>query len=89
MNEDKVIQKLLDHDGRLNTIEGKIDRVLTSDAFADGQDKVMKILTRLDEERVYTNETIRRIQTEIAEQNRVTSEHERVLDLVKRELHIF
>jgi hypothetical protein len=88
MDEDKVIKKLIEHGDRLDTIESKIDRVLTSDEYADGQDKVIKILTRLDEERVYTNETIRRIQDEIVTQKKVTAEHERLLQKVKLELHI-
>jgi hypothetical protein len=88
MDEEKVINKLMEQDDRLETIEGKIDRVLTSDQYADGQDKVMKILTRLDEERVYTSEIIRRIQDEIDSQKKVTAEHERLLQKVKLELHI-
>ncbi len=88
MDEDKVIHKLLQHDDRLEKIEGKVDRVLTSDQYADGQDKVMRILTRLDEERIYTNETVKRIQNEIDSQKQVTNEHERLLKKIKLELHI-
>jgi hypothetical protein len=63
MNEDKIIQKLGEHDKRFDRLEGKFDdlgqRVLTT------QDKILTIVRRLDEERIFTTKWVERIEQEV------------------------
>ncbi|HYE59819.1 MAG TPA: hypothetical protein VEA18_01385 [Candidatus Kapabacteria bacterium] len=56
MNEEKVIEKLLDHDKRFEEIDQRFDTLenkLTDfrDEYLRGQDQMMKILIRLDEDK--------------------------------------
>ena len=48
MNEDKIIQKLLEHDGKLERIEKKVQKVDMFDDVLKGQDKIIQLLTRID-----------------------------------------
>jgi hypothetical protein len=88
MNEDKILEKLEKHDGQLDKLiqksiehDGRLDQMLTKvefRAFADEQatanDAMMVILKRLDEERYFTTERVRRIEEDVA--------------VIKRQLHI-
>ena len=64
MNEDKIIQKLLEHDGKLERIEEKVQKVDMFDDVLKGQDKIIQLLTRIDQERVFTNTRMDRIEKE-------------------------
>lgn len=62
MNEDKVIQEILllrtDVDGikeKMEVFDTKLD---TFGTLVEGQDKMMQILLRLDQERVFINERV-------------------------------
>ncbi|KKU94162.1 MAG: hypothetical protein UY26_C0003G0313 [Candidatus Jorgensenbacteria bacterium GW2011_GWA1_48_13] len=63
MNEDRVIQKLNEHDRRFDKLESEIGdfkhQVLAT------QDEILTIIRRLDEERVFTTRWIERIEEEI------------------------
>jgi len=63
MNEDKVLQKLDEHDRRFDKLESEISdfkhRVLVT------QDEILTIIRRLDEERVFTTRWIERIEEEV------------------------
>ncbi|KKS87731.1 hypothetical protein A2116_01290 [Candidatus Jorgensenbacteria bacterium GWA1_49_17] len=77
MNEDKVFQKLGEHDKqfdllatilnkheeRLSRLEDKIDDFYRR--FLTAHDEIMTILRKLDEERVFTTRWIERIEEEI------------------------
>ena len=65
MPEDKIIQKLLEHDKRLDQIEERVEKTLTLDDYLKGQDKILAVLQRLDQERVFTSEWIRRIESDV------------------------
>lgn len=65
MNEDKIIQKLLEHDGRFENIERKMADKDDVNGLLNGQDKMITILMRIDQERVFTNERIKRLEREI------------------------
>ena len=65
MNEDKIIQKLIEHDERFDSIEQKLDSKLGRDEYLKGQDEIMTILRRLDQERIFTAEWIRRIENDV------------------------
>jgi len=66
MNEDKIIQKLIDIDAKLDGLVAKSEFNLFKEEYFNGQDQVLSILKRLDEERVFTIEWIRRIETDVA-----------------------
>lgn len=88
MNEDAVIQKLLEHDGKFNALLTKSDFDEFKNTYFNGQDQIMRILTRLDEERVFTNEAINKMQEEMTEQKRKIDEHEGWLIKIKTRLQI-
>jgi predicted nucleic acid-binding Zn-ribbon protein len=92
MPENKIFEKLLEHDNRFDALEKRFDahekRFDAHDKRFDalekrfdtleqemsemrneylvGQDRIIKILERLDQERVFTTEWIRRIEGELA-----------------------
>jgi len=69
MDEDKVIGKLIGHDDRLQRIEDDMvvvkEKVSLIDDLLLGQDKMMKILLRVDQERVFTNEKIKQLEADV------------------------
>ena len=68
-NEDKIIKKLLDHDEKLERIEGKIATKRDVDDFKDkiitGQDEMITILKRLDQERIFTHEWVKQLENDV------------------------
>ena len=88
MNEDRIIEKLIDHDGRLERIETKMDGLMTSEQYVNGHDKIMTILLRLDEERIFTVEWIKKIEQEVEDQKKKTNQHEELLNRMKLHLKI-
>lgn len=65
MDEKKVLQKLIEHDEKLNRIEEKLDKLVMKDDFNNKSDKMMVILKRLDQERVFTTEWVRRVESDV------------------------
>jgi len=70
MSEDKIIQKLLEHDEQLS-------RVVTKDEFGEfkketlqNQEEMITILKRLDQERIFTIEWVKRIEKEVEEHHK-------------------
>jgi len=61
MDEDKVISKLLEHDDRFERIEDQIATKTEMEKLAQSQNEILGILRRVDQERVFTNEAIRRM----------------------------
>ena len=56
--------------------------------YLDGQDKMMQILNRLDQERVFTNLAIQRL-TEGLEKTKIkVREHEQEITAIKHQLHL-
>ena len=66
MNEDKIIQKLIEIDAKLDNVVVKDDLDSFKKEYFNGQDQVLAILKRLDEERTFTIEWVRRIETDVA-----------------------
>jgi hypothetical protein len=64
---DKVITKLLEHDDQFVQIIKKIDDDVGGlrREMLDGQDQMMTILKRLDQERIFTVEWIKRMEKDI------------------------
>ena len=65
MEDSKVIEKLIEHDERLDRIEKNMVTKLEFHELTDTMDKAMVILQRLDQERVFTSEWIRRIEGDV------------------------
>jgi hypothetical protein len=76
---DKIIEKLLEHDDRFERIEKKIDQ--NHDEVMGVLDNVMVIVSRLDQERIFTFEIIKRIQKDIERQDRELQKVKKILKI--------
>ena len=81
MNEDKVLQKLIDHDETLGQIQQKMATTADISEINNRLDKMVTILERLDKERVFTAEWIKRIESEV-------QKHSLEIKQLKQELNI-
>ncbi len=83
MQEDKVIKKLLEHDEQFR----KIDQLFSDlegnleNKFNSRFDQIMVILQRIDQERIFTQAAIRRIEDE-------QTDHRKQLKQIKKILKI-
>lgn len=66
-NEDKIIQKLLEHDEKVAQLLTREDFDAFKNDIMNGQDQMIKILTRLDDERIFTIEWVKKIEKEVEE----------------------
>jgi len=60
MDDSKILKKLFEHDQRFEDVDVKLTNF--RDEMLTGMDKIMVILQRLDQERIFTNEAIRRLE---------------------------
>lgn len=67
MNEDKIILKLAEHDKRFDELVTKGEFQEFKRQVLTGQDEMMAILRRLDQERIFTVAWVRRIEKEVEE----------------------
>lgn len=67
MSEEKIIQKLLEHDERFDSLVTKNEFHEFKDQILTGLDQAMTILKRLDQERIFTIEWVKRIEKEVKE----------------------
>lgn len=75
MNEEKITAKLVETDEYFEVLDDKIDGLTGKvDKLTNGMDKAMVILQRLDQERIFAAEWVRRI--------------ERDVEKIKQQLHI-
>ncbi len=65
MNEDLVIKKLITLEEDVAVIKEKAAKLDMFDTLLTGQDKMIKILDRLDQERIFTNEKINQLEADI------------------------
>ena len=65
MNEDKIIEKLIEHEALFDQMSERIGRLLTQEDYARSSDQMMVMLKRIDEERPFTLEWIRRVEEEV------------------------
>ncbi|MDP3986580.1 MAG: hypothetical protein Q8P77_04105 [Candidatus Veblenbacteria bacterium] len=79
--EEKATKVLVEHGERLANIERKLDATLRRDEYLAGYDQMMSILRRLDQERIFTVEWVRRIEEEV-------ERHTKELAEVKQQLKI-
>lgn len=78
---DKIIDKLVEHDGRLDQMVTKNEFNTFKDQILTGQDKMMQILQRLDQERIFTQEWIKRIEKEVENHTKEISKIKRTLKI--------
>ena len=81
MNEDKITQKLLEQDKQFDRIGEKLDKTLTREEYLQGQDEVMVILRRLDQERIFTAEWVKRIEREVKQHSIEIAKMKQVLKI--------
>jgi uncharacterized protein YjgD (DUF1641 family) len=81
MKNDAIIEKLLEHDKRLDRIEENMATKVETREIMQTLDGMMVILQRLDQERIFTNETIRRIQQQLNEQQKDLDQVKKILKI--------
>lgn len=82
MNEDAVIQKLIEHDHRFDEMSVNMATKEDIRDIKDTLEGIVTIVQRLDQERIFTTEWVRRIETEV-------DRHRVEIDKVKQRLQIF
>jgi hypothetical protein len=65
MEETKLVAELVDHRERLDRIEQRMNTVPTRDELFSKLDSMAKVLDRLDQERIFSMEWIRRIENDV------------------------
>ena len=65
MSEDKIIKKLLEHDEKLANVVEKDEFQQFRSEMLKGQDKMVAILKRLDDERVFTQKWVEEMEGRI------------------------
>ena len=88
MNEDKVIKMLLSHEERLERIETNMATKKDFERIVQTQDQMMVILKRLDEERVFTFDHVKRLEAELGVQKQKIEEQGQDLNKIKLQLKI-
>ncbi|MBI5728639.1 MAG: hypothetical protein HY983_00095 [Candidatus Magasanikbacteria bacterium] len=64
---DIVIGKLVEHDAKIDTLATKDDLSALREEMISGQDAMMTVLKRLDEERVYAHERLNKVVEKVEE----------------------
>jgi chromosome segregation ATPase len=103
MAEDKILQKLEDHDKQFEKISVKLIehdellkplcedvKTLKTDIknIANNQEQMITILKRLDEDRIFTHEWVRRLEKDVEDTKAKTQEHEVEIKKMKTQLNI-
>lgn len=65
MNEDLMIKKLIILEQDVTVIKETIKKLDGWDNLISGQDKMIRILERLDQERVFTNQKINELENDV------------------------
>lgn len=79
MDDRVILKKLFEHDDRFDRIEKKAEDF--RDQMLTGMDKMMVVLERLDQERIFTTETIHRVQREVERQQKEIDHIRKVLKI--------
>lgn len=81
MEENKVINKLLDLDNRLQQIETSILTKEDGQRITDTLDHIVKMVGRLDQERTFTTEWVKRIERDAENQRQEILKIKQVLNI--------
>jgi len=68
MEESKIVKKLLEHDQRFDQMVTKKEFQNFRNEVLTAQDEMIGILRRLDQERIFTTEWVKRIEGEVEKQ---------------------
>jgi uncharacterized protein YjgD (DUF1641 family) len=88
MNEDKIIEKLIDHEEQLSEIKQKIATKDDIHEVMQTQDEMMTILKRLDEDRIFTHKWVDRIESDLEQTKSRVAQSEEELSKLKADLKI-
>jgi len=88
MNEDKIVQKLIEHDKKFDELVTKGEFKQFKEEMLSGQDRMLQILERLDQERIFTNEAIKRLEKDVEEGKARMNEFDIQLNKIKTQLNI-
>ncbi|MFA6486463.1 MAG: hypothetical protein WCT40_03805 [Candidatus Magasanikbacteria bacterium] len=86
--DDKIIEKLIELDEKVSATVTMVEFGDFKNSFASGQDKMIKILDRLDTERMFTEQWIKRMEEDFETQKHQIQEHEDSLQKIKLQLQI-
>lgn len=80
---DTIERKLQEHDGRFDRLEAKLDSGLGSlrNDILTKLDQQMVKITRIDQERIFTNEAIKRLEKEVTQHSREINKIKKVLKI--------
>lgn len=73
MQEDKIIQKLFEHDNEFKGLKSEIGDF--KHETLHNQEEMITILKRLDDERIFTMEWVKRIETGVEEDREKIRQH--------------
>lgn len=79
MDSDKIVKKLLEHDERFDQVDQKIS--LLDDKMNTRLDQILVIVQRLDQERLFTFEIVKRMQNDIEAQQKEMKKVKRILKI--------
>lgn len=79
MDSDKIVKKLLEHDERFDQVDQKIS--LLDDKMNTRLDQILVIVQRLDQERLFTFEIVKRMQHDIEAQQKEMKKVKRILKI--------
>ena len=85
---ERQTERLIDHDDYLKSLR---EDTITRDefrTFAEGQDEMITILKRLDEERIFTANWIKRVEEKVEIQEKELEKQKKELQRIKLELKI-
>ena len=67
MNEDLMIEKIVTLEADMKDVKERLDRVETNtESILSGQDKMIGILQRIDQERAFTNHRMERFESDLS-----------------------
>ncbi len=85
---DKIETLLLQHDERLDNIEERLDKTVTTEQFTTAYEEMITILKRLDDERVFTVEWVKRLELRVDAHEKELTDQKDDLQKVKLRLKI-
>lgn len=81
MDEERIVKKLLEHDEKLAELVTRREFDAFRGEYLQGQDEIMTILKRLDQERIFTAQWVKRIERQV-------EEHTEQIKQIKLQLNI-
>lgn len=83
MNEDKIIKHLIQLENKIDNVDRKIDREIGSlrDDINNKLDEVLVIIKRVDEERIFTQRWVQRLEDDVKRQDKEIKQLKKVLNI--------